>query len=42
MFPGVSKSRPKGDNITIVYTTLDYKWKVMHDEEDTTNFSPMR
>ena len=41
MFTNLLKSSPKGDIITIVYTMIDYKFKVMHDEDDTLNLSAM-
>ena len=36
------KSGSKGINVTILCTMIDYIFKVMRDEYDTLNFSPMR
>ena len=39
MFPEVLKSGSKGDNIAILYTMIDYKYKVMHYKDYTLNLS---
>ena len=41
-FPELLKSRSKGENIAIIYTMIDYKFKAVHDEDNTLSFYPMR